>query len=99
MEDTRFIYFSAKWCGPCKAFKPLVEKLEEIGYPVFYVDIDEDPVLAESHSIRGVPSILIEQNGGVVDRMVGIQDPDTLASKFELYYPLEDEPKKDEPKG
>ena len=91
MEDTRFLYFSAKWCGPCKAFKPVVEKLEEAGYPVYFSDIDDDPVLAESHQIRGVPSILIEQNGQIVERLVGVQDPITLAAKFELYSPLENE--------
>lgn len=91
MEDTRFLYFSAEWCGPCKAYKPLVEKLETAGYPVYFVDVDNDPVLAESHQIRSVPSILVEQDGQIVERMVGVQDPVTLASKFELYSPLEDE--------
>ena len=91
MEDTRFLYFSAEWCGPCKAFKPLVEKLGSIGYPVHFVDIDSDPVLAESHQIRSVPCIVVEQDGQVVERMVGVQDPVTLAAKFELYSPLEDE--------
>ena len=91
MEDTRFLYFSAEWCGPCKAFKPLVEKFQNIGYPVYFVDVDNDPVLAESHQIRSVPSILVEQGGQVVERMVGVQDPVTLAAKFELYSPLEDE--------
>ena len=89
MENTRFLYFSAEWCGPCKAFKPLVKKLETIGYPVYFVDIESDPVLAESHQIRSVPSIVVEQDGRVVERMVGVQDPVTLAAKFELYSPLE----------
>ncbi len=90
-NNTRFLYFSAKWCGPCKAFKPAVEKLEEAGYPVYFADIDEDPVLAESHNIRGVPSILVEQDGKVVERMVGVQDPMTLAAKFQMYSPLDTE--------
>jgi len=91
MEETRFLYFSAEWCGPCKAYKPLVEKLEKLGYPVYFVDVDNDPVLSESHQIRSVPSILVEQDGHIVERMVGVQDPGTLAAKFELYSPLEDE--------
>ena len=91
MEETRFLYFSAEWCGPCKAFKPLVEILEKIGYPVYFVDIDSDPILADSHQIRSVPSITVEQDGQAVERMVGVQDPVTLAAKFELYSPLEDE--------
>ena len=91
MDKTRFLYFSAEWCGPCKVFKPLVEKLQSIGYPVYFVDVDSDNVLAESHQIRSVPCIIVEQDGQVVERMVGVQDPVTLAAKFELYSPLEDE--------
>ena len=91
MDKTRFLYFSAEWCGPCKVFKPLVEKLGSIGYPVYFVDVDSDNVLAESHQIRSVPCIIVEQDGKVVERMVGVQDPVTLAAKFELYSPLEDE--------
>ena len=68
-----------------------VEKLEEKGYPVFFADIDDDPILAESHQIRSVPSILVEQDGQVVERMVGVQDPATLIAKFELYSPLPNE--------
>lgn len=90
-DNVRFLYFSAEWCGPCKAFKPAVEKLEQAGYPVYFADIDEDPVLAESHQIRGVPSILIEQDGKIVERMVGVQDPITLAAKFQMYSPIEEE--------
>ena len=52
MEDTRIYYFSAKWCGPCKTFKPVMEKLEEKGYPIYFVDIDEDQILAESHQMH-----------------------------------------------
>jgi len=55
------------------------------------VDVDSDNVLAESHQIRSVPCIIVEQDGQVVERMVGVQDPVTLAAKFELYSPLEDE--------
>ena len=62
------------------------------GYnPVYFVDVDNDTVLAESHQIRSVPAILVEQDGQVVERMIGVQDPATLAAKFELYSPLEDE--------
>jgi len=35
MEETRFIYFTAKWCGPCKTFKPIMEGLEKEGYPIY----------------------------------------------------------------
>ena len=69
MDDVRIYYFSAAWCGPCKTFKPVMEKLEEKGYPIYFVDVDEDQVLAESHQIRSVPTIKIVENEKVLETM------------------------------
>tara|TARA_Y100000389_G_C17397206_1_gene483243 strand:+ start:303 stop:587 length:285 start_codon:yes stop_codon:yes gene_type:complete len=87
--ETRIYYFSAEWCGPCKTFKPLMESLEKKGYPIFFQDVDQDPVLAESYQIRSVPSIKIVQDGEVQETMVGVQDPELLIQKLEMYAPLE----------
>ena len=89
--ETRIYYFSAEWCGPCKTFKPLMESLEKKGYPIFFEDVDRDPVLAESYQIRSVPAIKIVQDGQVKETMVGVQDPMTLAAKFQMYSPLDTE--------
>ena len=87
--ETRIYYFSAEWCGPCKTFKPLMESLEKKGYPIFFQDVDQDPVLAESYQIRSVPAIKIVQDGQVKETMVGVQDPELLIQKLEMYAPLE----------
>ena len=89
MEETRFYYFSAQWCGPCKTFKPLLERLEKEGYPIYFQDVDSDPILAESYHVRSVPTIKIVEDGIVMETMVGIQDPEILIQKFQMYYPLE----------
>tara|TARA_Y100000992_G_C20996908_1_gene364611 strand:+ start:192 stop:506 length:315 start_codon:yes stop_codon:yes gene_type:complete len=89
MEETRFYYFSAQWCGPCKTFKPLLERLEKEGYPIYFQDVDSDPILAESYHVRSVPTIKIVEDGKVMETMVGIQDPEILIQKFQMYYPLE----------
>ena len=96
MDDVRIYYFSAAWCGPCKTFKPVMEKLEEKGYPIYFVDVDEDQVLAESHQIRSVPTIKIVENEKVLETMVGIQDPTILVPKFQLYAPIDLEEDTDE---
>tara|TARA_R100001510_G_C7509196_1_gene109602 strand:+ start:174 stop:458 length:285 start_codon:yes stop_codon:yes gene_type:complete len=89
MDNVKIIYFSAEWCGPCKQFKPLMEKLEEQGYPIYFEDVDADPVLAESHQVRSVPTIKIVKDDKVVETMVGVQDPAILTGKFQLYAPLD----------
>mgnify|MGYP001473661198 FL=1 len=87
--ETRIYYFSAEWCGPCKQFKPLMESLEKKGYPIYFQDVDTDPILAESYQIKSVPSIKIVQDNNVVESMVGVQDPVSLVQKFEMYAPLQ----------
>ena len=87
--ETRIYYFSAEWCGACKQFKPLMESLEKKGYPIYFQDVDTDPILAESYQIKSVPSIKIVQDNNVVESMVGVQDPVSLVQKFEMYAPLQ----------
>ena len=43
-EDISVIQFSAAWCGPCKALKPIMDKLaveykDKAGF--YYADIEE----------------------------------------------------------
>ena len=89
MEETRFIYFTAKWCGPCQTFKPIMEGLEQEGYPIYFQDIDDDPILAESYQIKSVPTIKIVEDEEVLETMIGIQEPETLIAKFQLYAPID----------
>ena len=89
MEETRFIYFTAKWCGPCKTFKPIMEGLEKEGYPIYFQDVDDDQILAESYQIKSVPTIKIVKGDKVLETMVGIQDPEIMVGKFQLYAPLD----------
>lgn len=91
MDDVIIRYFGATWCGPCKKYKPVVKKLEKAGYPISFHDIDQDPVLAESHRIMSVPQIKIEVGGKVVETMVGIQPVEILLGKIGIYYQLNEE--------
>ena len=64
-------YFSATWCGPCKAFKPVMNEIASEGYSVQFIDIDESGELADEYRITTVPTVVIEVNGTVVDRFTG----------------------------
>ena len=91
MDNVIIRYFGAAWCGPCKKYKPVVKKLEKAGYPIMFHDIDQDPVLAESHKIMSVPQVKIEVGGKVVETMIGIQPVDILLGKIGIYYQLNEE--------
>ena len=64
-------YFSASWCGPCKAFKPVINSIRSEGYYVEFIDIDMLTDLAQKYNVRSVPTVVIEEDGEEVSRFVG----------------------------
>ena len=75
-------YFSATWCGPCKVFKPVMNEIAGEGYSVQFIDVDESQDLAVKHSIRSVPTTIIEENGVEVDRIIGVVSKQQVITKL-----------------
>ena len=75
-------YFTATWCGPCKAFKPIILELISEGYSITIHDVDENQELASKHGVRSVPTTVIEENGVEVDRFVGALPKETVKNKL-----------------
>lgn len=78
--------FWAEWCGPCKMIAPVVEELasEYDGKAVIgKVDVDQNPESAAKFGIRSIPTLLIFQNGEVVDKQVGAASKAQLAEKLD----------------
>ncbi|WP_294232091.1 thioredoxin family protein [Prosthecobacter sp.] len=68
------VEFYADWCGPCKVVGPLVDEFsrEVKGRAVVVrINIDEDPQLARSHGVRGVPTFIAYKSGRETGREVG----------------------------
>ena len=74
-EDVSVIQFSATWCGPCKALKPVMDKLSEeykdkISF--WITDIEDSGINTGSAAgIRGVPTLILYKKGIEVARKVG----------------------------
>ena len=67
-------YFTATWCGPCKAFKPIMQEIAgEESIIVEFIDVDEQQNLTQQYGVRSIPSVVIEENGVEVDRFTGAQ--------------------------
>ena len=66
-------YFGATWCGPCKTFKPVMNEVVGEGHSVQFIDIDQQQDLAAKYNVRSVPTVIIEEGGVEVDRVVGMQ--------------------------
>jgi thioredoxin 1 len=74
------LYFTAAWCGPCKAFRPILqETMAETGANIQIIDVDQNPGLAQSFSISAVPTlILTDEAGSVLKRQTGVMPKSSL---------------------
>ena len=74
----RLEYFTAKWCGPCKFYGPIVNDVTtKLDVPIEKIDIDEEWSRVPS-DVRGVPTIIMYNDDKEVSRIVGARSEDDL---------------------
>ena len=68
------IDFYADWCGPCKAFAPVLDRFkQEVGGDVRIVkiDIDKNQALAQRLGVQSIPTVMLYQGGELKWRVTG----------------------------
>ena len=65
--------FWATWCGPCRMLSPIVDEVaeERSDIKVGKVNVDEQPELAGQFDVMSIPTLLVFENGKLVNRAVG----------------------------
>ena len=64
----------ADWCGPCKMISPILDEVakEYAGkLKVCKLNIDDNPATPPKFGIRGIPTLMLFQNGAVEATKVG----------------------------
>ena len=74
------IDFYAVWCGPCKILSPIVEEFakENMDIKVVKIDVDKEPEIAGKYGIISIPTLVVVENGEVVNRAVGIINKENI---------------------
>lgn len=65
--------FWAPWCGPCRMVGPILEEIaeEREDIKVCKVNVDEEFELAGQYGIVSIPTLLVIQNGQILQQSVG----------------------------
>ena len=77
--------FYADWCGPCKTQDPILEDLEAEYENVEFekVNVDEEQDVANEYQVRSLPTLIIENDDGIVERFVGVTQAEDIEAAFE----------------
>jgi len=80
-EGLTLVDFYADWCGPCKMIAPVLEDLaDEYDGKVTIVKLDADahPEVLSKYGVRGLPTLMMFENGKPVGTRVGAQPASAL---------------------
>jgi thioredoxin 1 len=72
------IRFTASWCSPCRALAPIMDEIKiemssnnKIQFNV--IDVDADRSMATHYNVRSVPTVVVENNGVVIQQLIGVK--------------------------
>ena len=80
-EKPVLIDFFATWCGPCKMLAPILKEVKDsLGdrISILKIDVDKNQELASKYQVRGVPTMVLYQNGKQLWRQSGVLTKDQI---------------------
>lgn len=78
-NDVVVVDFYTPTCGPCKVVKGHLSRLTtETGVKVYLVDCEAHPELAEEYEVSSVPTVLVFENGMLLNQSEGLVSYDKL---------------------
>ena len=86
-ERPMLVEFSGSWCVPSQQQKTLLEKLAEEcdgAFKVGNINVDQNPKVASHYHIMGCPTLILFNEGKIVQRRVGAQSMKQLREMLQV---------------
>lgn len=70
----------APWCGPCRSFAPIYEKVAAQNPDITFgkVNTQDEPALAGAFQIQAIPTLMVFRDGILVFSQAGMLPPAAL---------------------
>ena len=75
--------FYATWCMPCKMQSQILADIDNAGYKLVKIDVDENEDLAREYQVVSVPTLLAYNNGNIAKRYVGVAKSEEIIAMVE----------------
>ncbi len=80
-EKPVLVDFFATWCGPCQMLAPILTEVKtNLGerISIIKIDVDKNQAVAAQYQVRGVPTMILFQNGKQLWRQSGVLSKEDL---------------------
>lgn len=80
--------FWAPWCAPCRMVTPVLEEIQANltdKLKIIKVNVDENPKVSTEFGVTSIPTIMIFQDGKMVERHVGAGPKQHYMNLLESY--------------
>lgn len=74
-EKPVLVDFFATWCGPCQMLLPVLNQVKESlkdRITIIKIDVDKNQEIAQKYQVRGVPTLILFQEGKQLWRQSGV---------------------------
>ena len=80
--------FWAEWCAPCRMSGPIIDQIASdfaASATVVKLNVDDNTATAQRYGIKGIPTLILFNEGKEVERVVGATSKDSITRIIEKY--------------